>query len=130
MLRNAGGTMVDLRERRAAFDAFFEENPDLENRSELAAMAGRARSPAKRCGAPVGRSTRMSRTVRTASTSSSVSRSTSTRTPRACASGTDFASAAGSAPGRSRFFLPFLLTGAAHRGRQRVERLRWQSRGV
>ena len=129
MLRNAGGTMVDLRERRAAFDAFFEAYPDLENRAELAAMAGRAlaRQALWRASRAIDKNEQdgpdgVDELVRFAfdvyPDAARLREWHGFRVRRRIGAG------------RSRFFVPFLLTGAAHRGRLRVDRLRWQSRGV
>jgi glycosyltransferase involved in cell wall biosynthesis len=132
MLRSAHSPIVDLVERRRAFDSFFASSAQqLENADALRAMAGRA-----------------------------LARQALWRASRAydrgLVSGTDalpvdelVAFALEVCPdarrlrewrglqvrrrigaGRSMLFVPFVATGAAHRLRGHVSQLRWRARGV
>jgi hypothetical protein len=132
MLRNAGGTMVDLRERRAAFDAFFEgAGASVAGAGELHAMANRAlakqalwrasraidRGQVDGEGAvPVDELVAFALDV-----------SPDARRLREWR-GLEVRRRLGA--GRSRWFVPFAATGAAHRVHGHATRLRWKLRGV
>jgi Glycosyl transferase family 2 len=133
MLRsNQAGPMDDLRERRNAFDSFFESSgPSLEDAEGLGALAGRALARQA-----------LWRASRTVDRGLSDGRD-------ALAPGDGMAFALEVCPdarrlrewrglhvrrrlgvGRSGWFPPFVVTGAAHRLRSHAERLRRARRGV
>jgi hypothetical protein len=132
MLRSAHTPMVDLRERRAAFDSFFASSaPLLENAGELRATIGRslARQALWRASRAFDRGL--------------------TDGPDALPVDELIAFALDVCPearrlrewrglqlrrrigaGRSLLFVPFVATGAAHRMRGHVNHLRWRARGI
>ncbi|WP_028060554.1 glycosyltransferase family 2 protein [Candidatus Solirubrobacter pratensis] len=129
MLRNQGGTMVDLSERRAAFDAFFEVAPALPGAAGLRATAGRAlaRQALWRASRavdqgrvdgpdPVGELVAFAFDVYPDAARLREWRGLRLRRMIGA--------------GRSGWFPPFLATGAAHRLRLKADRLRWQARGI
>jgi hypothetical protein len=153
MLRSAASTMVDLRERRRAFDSFFASRS---TQSDPAGPPPADRLRADRLGAgglgagPLETERLRSMTART------LARQALWRASRAVDQGavdagvqelTEFAldvypearrlrewrglrlrQRIGA--GRSRGFLPFLATGAAHRLRSHAIRMRWRLRGI
>ena len=132
MLRSAHSPIVDLRERRKAFDSFFASSAQrLENADALRAMAGRAlaRQALWRASRAYDRGL--------------------TEGPDALPVDELIAFALDVYPdarrlrewhglqlrrrigaGRSMLFLPFVATGAAHRVRGHVSQLRWRARGI
>jgi glycosyltransferase involved in cell wall biosynthesis len=132
MLRSDRSPMLDLRERRAAFDSFFESCGELlDDADALRAMAGRAlarqalwiASRAVDRGAvegpeavPVEALTAFALDV--FPDARRLGEWHGLRLRRAIG------------PGRSLWFVPFLLTGAAHRARVQADRLRWIATGV
>jgi GT2 family glycosyltransferase len=132
MLRNQGGTLVDLRERRAAFDAFFAgSGASLPDAAALHARASRAlakqalwrasRAIDRNRGAGPDEPSVEDLIAFALETSSDARRLREWR-------GLQVRRLLGA--GRSRWFLPFLATGAAHRLHFRASRLRWKARGI
>ncbi len=147
MLRSAASTMVDLRERRRAFDSFFASRPARPEPTD--------RPPADRPGANAGTDSPGTEQLRSAA-ARTLARQALWRASRAVDQGaadgvvqelTGFAldvypdarrlrewrglrlrQRIGA--GRSRGFLPFLATGAAHRLRSHAIRMRWRLRGT
>jgi glycosyltransferase involved in cell wall biosynthesis len=132
MLRSANGPLLDLRERRAAFDSFFASaGPGLRNRDQLRRLASRAlaRQALWRASRAVDRGL--------------------IDGPGALPVDDLVAFAVDVCPDarglrewrglrlrlrlgarRSTFFPPLLATGAAHRLRGRASQLRWARRGI
>jgi hypothetical protein len=132
MLRSQDGPMVDLRERRAAFDAFFAAcASQLEDAAELQAIAGRALARqalwrASRAidrgladgpdGLPVDALVAFAHEVDRGAERLREWRGLQLRRRIGAR--------------RSSWFPPFVATGAAHRMRGHVVRLRWKARGI
>jgi hypothetical protein len=132
MLRNQGGPMVDLRERRAAFDSFFAgSGSSLPDAASLHARANRAL--AKQALLRAGRA--IDRNLVTGPGALPVEEliafalevSPDARRLREW-HGLEVRQWLGA--GRSRWFVPFLATGAAHRLHHHASRLRWKARGI
>jgi hypothetical protein len=131
MLRNQGGALVDLRERRAAFDSFFATAPDLAGASELQRMAGRAlaRQALWRASRAIDRDLIEGPHKLPVDELIAFALDVYPEARRLREwHGLRLRSRIGA--GRSRWFPPFLATGAAHRLRLKADRLRWQARGV
>jgi hypothetical protein len=132
MLRSQEGPMVDLRERRAAFDSFFAAcAPELDPAGDLQAMAGRALARqalwrASRAfdrglvdgpdALPVDELIAFALDVHPDARGLREWRGLQLRRRIGA--------------GRSGWFLPFMATGAAHRLRFHAGQLRWRARGV
>lgn len=132
MLRRDSSDMLHLRNRQAAFDRFFEHcAPLLDDASGLHAMARRqlARQALWRASRAYDRNL--------------VEGPDALPVSELVAFAFEVCPEAGRLPewhglqlrrrlgaGRSRWFLPFVATGAAHRTRGHVSRLRWRTRGV
>jgi hypothetical protein len=132
MLRSDAGPLVDLRERRAAFDSFFAKcGEQLEGADELRAMAGRALARqalwrASRAidrglvdgpdGVPVDELVAFARDVHPDAERLREWRGFQLRRRIGA--------------GRSAWFPPFVATGAAHRVRGHVVQWRWKARGI
>lgn len=132
MLRSQDGPMVDLRERRAAFDSFFAgAGGELEDAEAMRALAGRALARQALWQA-----------------SRAIDRDLA-EGPGALPVDEFVSFALGVCPdarrlkewhglrlrqrlgaGRSMWFFPFIATGAAHRVKGHASRLRWRLRGV
>jgi glycosyltransferase involved in cell wall biosynthesis len=132
MLRSQAGDLEDLRERRAAFDTFFAgSGADLAEAAELSAMAGRALarqalwrvSRAYDRGLPEGAS--ISRVDDLLAFAFEVyPQANRLREWR----GLQLRKRIGA--GRSLWFPPFLASGAIHRVRGSVQRMRWRLQGI
>lgn len=132
MYRSDNSDLVDLRGRQAAFDAFFESSGHLlEDAAELRAMVARAlarqalwrasraldRDLVEGPGAiPVEELVAFAHEV-----CPEVRRLREWRGFRVRRS---------IGAGRSKLFLPFMVTGAAHRVRGHLHQLRWRTRGI
>jgi len=132
MLRNQGGPLADLNERRAAFDSFFERcAASLADADRLRAMAGRAlaRQALWRASRAVDRDLvdgpdRLPVDEMIAFAFSVYPDAARLREWR----GLQVRRALGA--GRSRWFVPFVVTGAGHRLALHGGRLRWRLRGI
>ena len=132
MLRNQGGTMVDLRERRAAFGQFFAAaGAALPGAAELHSMANRAlaKQALWRASRAIDRDLvdgpdplPFDELVAFA-----LDVSPDARRLREW-KGLQMRRRLGA--GRSRYFVPFVATGAAHRLHLHLSRMRWRARGI
>jgi hypothetical protein len=148
MLRSAASTMVDLRERRRAFDSFFASGP---TQSEPTDRPSADRLWADGLGADPLETERLQKAA-----ARRLARQALWRASRAVDHGAadgEIEELTGFAldvypdvsnlrewrglrlrqwigPGRSRGFLPFLATGAAHRLHSHAIRMRWRLRGI
>ena len=132
MLRNAGGTLVDLNERRAAFDTFFAgSGAALPGAPALHAMANRAlaKQAIWRASRAIDRSrvNGPDRLLVGELVAFALDVSPDARRLREWR-GLRVRQWLGA--GRSRWFVPFLATGVAHRLHLHASRLRWKARGV
>jgi GT2 family glycosyltransferase len=129
MLRNQGGTMVDLSERRAAFDSFLEHAPHLPGAAELRATFGRAL--ARQALWRASRAVDQGRLDGPDPVDELVAFAFDVCPDAArLREWHGFRLRRMIGAGRSRWFPPFLATGAGHRLRLMAERLRWQARGI
>jgi glycosyltransferase involved in cell wall biosynthesis len=128
MLRSQGAPIVDLRERRAAFDSFFASCAShLEHPERLQSMAARAlaRQALWRASRAVDRGLGEHEVQELRDFALEVYRDT--RRLREWR-GLRLRERIGA--GRSPVFLPFLATGAGHRVAHHLARLRWRLTGV
>ena len=132
MLRSQEGPMVDLRDRKAAFDSFFAScGPLLDDLDGLRAAAGRtlARQALWRASRAFDRDLvdGPDRLPVDELIAFALEASPDARRLREW-HGLRLRQRLGA--GRSMWFLPFIATGAAHRVRGHAGRLRWKARGV
>jgi Glycosyl transferase family 2 len=128
MLRNQGGPIVDLRERRAAFESFFAScGSQLEGAEQLQASAERAlaRQALWRASRAIERGSGDGHVEELRDFALDVYRDT-----RRLREWRGFRMRQRIGAGRSLGFLPFLATGAGHRLQHHVTRLRWRFKGV
>ncbi len=128
MLRSQGGPLVDLGERRAAFDSFFAScSSHVEGHEQLHGMANRAlaRQALWKASRTVDRGANDSLVEELRAFALEVYPDTTRlrewhglRLRRRIGAG------------RSRAFVPFLATGAAHRLRSHADQTRWKLRGI
>jgi glycosyltransferase involved in cell wall biosynthesis len=132
MLRSQDGPMVDLRERRLAFDAFFESCASALGRPEkLHAMAKRAlaRQALWQASRAVDKGQVRGPDATPFDELVEFALDVYPHTPRLHEwRGLRLRRAIGE--GRSRLFPPFIVTGIAHRVSSHAARLRWKLRGV
>ena len=125
MLRSAASTMVDLRERRRAFDSFFASRPGQFARLRSMAARTLARQALWRASRAVDQGAADGVVQELAGFALDVYPDAHRlREWR----GLRLRQWIGA--GRSRGFLPFLATGAAHRLRSHAIRMRWRLRGI
>ncbi len=125
MLRSAASTMVDLRERRRAFDSFFASRPAQPERLQKAAARRLARQALWRASRAVDHGAADGEIEELTGFALDVYPDASNlREWR----GLRLRQWIGA--GRSRGFLPFLATGAAHRLHSHAIRMRWRLRGI
>ncbi len=132
MLRSQGGPMVDLSERRAAFDSFFASaGADLEDAEELRALTARAlaRQALWQASRAIDRGLVEGPDAVPVQQFVDFALGVCPEARRLKEwHGLRLRSRLGA--GRSNWFLPFLATGAAHRAKGHASRLRWRLRGV
>jgi hypothetical protein len=132
MLRNQGGPLVDLNERRRAFDSFFAgAGATLEDADELRAATGRAlaRQALWRASRAFDRDLVHGPDQLPVAELIAFAQDVCPEALR-LREWYGFQVRRRIGAGRSRWFLPFVATGAAHRLRLHAGQARWRARGV
>jgi hypothetical protein len=127
MLRSAASTMVDLRERRVAFDSFFAFCPAQPERLRRMAARTLARQALWRASRAVDRGAADADAAVQELTGFALEVYPAARRLREWR-GLRLRLRIGA--GRSLSFAPFILTGATHRLRSHAIRMRWRLRGI
>jgi hypothetical protein len=127
MLRSQDGPLMDLNERRQAFESFFAMRPEVAGAQEMSLMATRALARQALWQASRGIDRGDDSVLIDALIEFALDVHPETRRLREWR-GLRVRRRIGA--GRSLLFLPFVATGAAHRVEHHVGRVRWRLRGI